>query len=49
MAESMYHVKNITINGVPRRVIGKPETTLLTVIRDQLKLTGTKRGCDCGQ
>ncbi|MEG1798933.1 MAG: molybdopterin cofactor-binding domain-containing protein, partial [Synergistaceae bacterium] len=49
MAESMYHVKNMTINGVPRRVIAKPETTLLTVIRDQLKLTGTKRGCDCGQ
>ncbi len=49
MTEANYHVKNLTINGVPRRVIGKPETTLLTVIRDQLKMTGTKRGCNCGQ
>ena len=47
--QSSYHVKNLTINGVPRRVIGKPEVTLLTVLRDQLKMTGTKRGCDCGQ
>ncbi len=49
MTEANYHVKNLTINGVPRRIIGKPETTLLTVIRDQLKMTGTKRGCDHGQ
>ena len=46
---AQYTVKHLTINGVPRRVIAKPDTTLLTVIRDQLKLTGTKRGCDCGQ
>ncbi len=49
MTEANYHVKNLTINGIPRRVIGKPETPLLTVIRDQLKMTGTKRGCECGQ
>ncbi|MEA4873130.1 MAG: molybdopterin cofactor-binding domain-containing protein [Synergistaceae bacterium] len=49
MTEANYHVKNLTINGVPRRIIGKPETSLLTVIRDQLKMTGTKRGCDHGQ
>ena len=49
MTEATYHVKNISINGVPRRVIGKPEVSLLTVIRDQLKMTGTKRGCDHGQ
>jgi len=42
-------VKNLIINGIPRRVIGKQETKLLDVIRDQLKMTGTKRGCDCGQ
>ncbi|MDO5562224.1 MAG: molybdopterin-dependent oxidoreductase [Synergistaceae bacterium] len=46
---AQYHVKNLTINGIPRRVIGKPDTTLLTVLREQLKLTGTKRGCNCGQ
>ena len=44
-----YVVKNLTINGVPRRVIGKPDVTLLTVLREQLKMTGTKRGCNCGQ
>ena len=49
MTEANYHVKNLTINGVPRRIIGTPETSLLTVIRDQLKMTGTKRGCDHGQ
>ena len=49
MTEATYHVKNISINGVPRRVIGKPQVSLLTVIRDQLKMTGTKRGCDHGQ
>ena len=48
-ARATYHVKNLIINGVPRRVIGKPEVTLLTVLRDQLKMTGTKRGCNCGQ
>jgi len=49
VTEATYHLKNISINGVPRRVIGKPEVSLLTVIRDQLKMTGTKRGCDHGQ
>ena len=48
-AEASYHVKNLIINGVPKRVIGKPDVSLLTVLRDQLKMTGTKRGCDCGQ
>lgn len=47
--EKNYIVKNLTINGAPRRIIGKPDSTLLTVIRDQLKMTGTKRGCDMGQ
>jgi len=49
VTEANYHVKNLIINGIPRRVIGKQETKLLDVIRDQLKMTGTKRGCDCGQ
>lgn len=49
MAEPMYHVKKIVVNGIPRRVLAKPDTTLLTVLREQLKMTGTKRGCNCGQ
>ena len=46
---AQFTVKHLTVNGIPRRVIAKPDATLLTVIRDQLKLTGTKRGCNCGQ
>lgn len=48
-SQAAYHVKNLVINGVPKRVIGKPDVTLLTVLREQLKMTGTKRGCNCGQ
>jgi aldehyde oxidoreductase len=44
-----YHVKKISINGIPKRVVADPETTLLEVIREQQHLTGTKRGCNCGQ
>jgi len=41
----------LTVNGQQRRVTACPGTTLLTALRDQLGLTGTKRGCntgDCG-
>ena len=39
------------LNGKPVEVTVKPNTTLLDVLRYQLKLTGTKKGCnrgDCG-
>ena len=39
------------INGDPHQVAVRPEQTLLEVVRDDLGLTGTKRGCDdasCG-
>ena len=44
-------VVHLTLNGQPRAVAARPNTTLLTVLRDHLELTGTKRGCgtgDCG-
>ena len=44
-----YVIKKLTINGVQRRVMGKPNVTLLTVLRKQLKMTRTKRSCNCGQ
>ena len=47
--EKQFHVKRIHLNGVPKRIVADPGVTLLTVIRDQQKLTGTKRGCNCGQ
>ena len=50
MAEKkQFHVKSVTINGIPKRIVAAPEVTLLEVIREQQGLTGTKKGCNCGQ
>ncbi len=38
-----------TINGRPANVDAEPDTPLLWVIREQLKLTGTKFGCGVAQ
>ena len=40
---------NLTINGSPKRLRIQPWTTLLDLLREQLDLTGTKKGCDHGQ
>jgi isoquinoline 1-oxidoreductase alpha subunit len=37
------------VNGAPRRVDTDPERTLLSVLRDDLDLTGAKYGCGEGQ
>ena len=42
---------HLTVNGQPRTVAVRPNVTLLSALRDDLELTGTKRGCatgDCG-
>ena len=42
---------NFILNGTPRRVVVDPQKSLLKVIREDLRLTGTKEGCgtgDCG-
>lgn len=39
----------IDVNGVRHTVDGGPDRTLLTVLRDELDLTGTKYGCGEGQ
>jgi xanthine dehydrogenase YagT iron-sulfur-binding subunit len=39
----------LTVNGEPRRLALAPWTTLLDLLREQLGLTGTKKGCDHGQ
>ncbi|HUZ11841.1 MAG TPA: 2Fe-2S iron-sulfur cluster-binding protein [Caulobacteraceae bacterium] len=39
----------ITVNGEARRVEVDLRTTLLDLLRNQLGLTGTKKGCDHGQ
>ena len=37
------------INGVATRLAVEPWTSLLDALREQLHLTGTKKGCDHGQ
>lgn len=39
----------LTINGQARSYDGDPRRTLLDFLRRDLKLTGTKKGCDHGQ
>ena len=40
---------SITVNGASRTVEAEPDTPLLWVLRDDLKLTGTKYGCGIAQ
>jgi isoquinoline 1-oxidoreductase subunit alpha len=39
----------IRVNGAARRIDADPETPLLWVLRDHLRLTGTKFGCGVAQ
>jgi xanthine dehydrogenase YagT iron-sulfur-binding subunit len=39
----------LKVNGVGRQLDVAPWTTLLDALREQLELTGTKKGCDHGQ
>jgi xanthine dehydrogenase YagT iron-sulfur-binding subunit len=39
----------LEINGKPYSLQVEPRTTLLDLLREQLALTGTKKGCDHGQ
>jgi aerobic-type carbon monoxide dehydrogenase small subunit (CoxS/CutS family) len=40
---------SLTVNGVRRKLLIDPRITLLDLLREQLALTGTKKGCDFGQ
>src|SRR3989337_409990 len=40
---------SIEVNGVNHTLSIEPRTTLLDLMREQLALTGTKKGCDHGQ
>ncbi|MHB8208932.1 (2Fe-2S)-binding protein [Mucilaginibacter sp.] len=40
---------NMKVNGVQHQLSVEPRSTLLDVLREQLDLTGTKKGCDRGQ
>ncbi|GAB2533526.1 (2Fe-2S)-binding protein [Spirosoma aerophilum] len=39
----------VNINGTMRQLSIEPRVTLLDLLREQLHLTGTKKGCDHGQ
>ncbi len=39
---------SMKVNGVPRTLKIEPRTTLVRALREELKLTGTKVGCDRG-
>jgi xanthine dehydrogenase YagT iron-sulfur-binding subunit len=39
----------LTVNGQPRQLELDVRTTLLDALREHLRLTGTKKGCDHGQ
>jgi aerobic carbon-monoxide dehydrogenase small subunit len=44
-------ILKIKVNGQPVEVLVEPTWTLLRVLREELRLTGTKKGCgqgDCG-
>jgi xanthine dehydrogenase YagT iron-sulfur-binding subunit len=40
---------HLEVNGVKHTVAVEPRVTLLDLLREQLHLTGTKKGCDRGQ
>lgn len=44
----MKRVVQITVNGTERTVLVEPYYSLLDMLRDELRLTGTKKGCDEG-
>jgi len=41
-------ILTLRVNGSERHVAAEPNAILLDVLREQLDLTGTKRGCDMG-
>jgi len=42
------HLIQLTVNGQTHDLVTRPERTLLDVLREDLGLTGSKRGCDLG-
>src|SRR6201989_2473978 len=46
----MNHSISLTVNGARRDfVLDDPRVTLLDLLRENMHLTGTKKGCDRGQ
>ena len=50
MNETLQRVAvKLEVNGEPRTITVEPRTTLLDALREQLVLTGTRKGCDRGE
>jgi aerobic-type carbon monoxide dehydrogenase small subunit (CoxS/CutS family) len=49
LQSSVTRINEIQVNGRTYKIDAAPETSLLTVLRDQLDLTGSKYGCGEGQ
>ncbi len=45
----MHHLINLKINGETYELKVKPNLLLLDLLRNDIGLTGTKRGCDTGE
>jgi len=49
MSETLQRIAvKLDVNGKPRTITVEPRTTLLDALREALRLTGTKKGCDQG-
>lgn len=44
----MKHQLRLTVNGEPRELLVESYCSLLDMLRDELRLTGSKKGCDEG-
>lgn len=49
MSESNESLVRFRVNGEPAAVSVRPSATLLEVLREELRLTGTNHGCDLGE
>ena len=38
----------LTVNGEEKQILVEPYSSLLDTLRDEIRLTGTKKGCDEG-
>ncbi len=48
MGSRLKTILELSVNGASHSVAARPYDVLLDVLRDNLNLTGTKRGCDMG-
>jgi len=49
LSDPVFATVELVVNGAPRRLDLDLRTTLLDALRDHLRLTGSKKGCDHGQ